>query len=57
MPSVKNEALRKFSPFHRSMAFIEKGYKLISHFNFLSSSILFLLFFFSLTIILMLKAN
>lgn len=52
MLSVKNEALRKFSPFHRSLAFIEKGYELISHFNFISY-----LFFFRLTIILMLKAN
>lgn len=51
MLSVKNEALRKFSPFHRSLAFIEKGYELISHFNFIY------LFFFSLTIILMSKAN
>lgn len=54
MLSVKNEALRKFIPFHRSMAFIEKGYKLIFHFNFLFS---ILFFFFRLTIILMLKAN
>lgn len=51
---VKNEALRKFSPFHRSVAFIEKGYELISHFDFLPSSIFW---FFRLTIILMLKAN
>lgn len=43
MSSVKNGALRKFSPFHRSMAFIEKGYELISNFNFLPSSIFFIL--------------
>lgn len=41
MLSVKNEALRKFSPFHRSVAFVEKGYELISHFNFLSSIFFF----------------
>lgn len=41
MLSVKNEALRKFIPFHRSMAFIEKGYKLIFHFNFLFSIFFF----------------
>lgn len=37
MLSVKNEALRKFSPFHGSVTFIEKDYELILRFNFLSS--------------------
>lgn len=37
MLSVKNEALRKFSPFHGSITFIEKDYELMSCFNFLSS--------------------
>lgn len=41
MLSVKNEALRKFSPFHSSVTFIEKDYELISHFNFLSSIYIF----------------
>jgi len=41
MLSVKNEALRRFSPFHRSIACIEKGYELISYFNFRSSIYLF----------------
>lgn len=41
MLSVTNEALRKFSPFHSCVTFIEKGYELISCFNFLSSILFF----------------